>query len=88
MKTLEQIKAEIIASNPARVYVINGEKFEQTDAEFNDAIQKRAEMEYEILLLETTKAQAEAEAAVKKAAAQAKLAALGLTPDDLQALGL
>lgn len=34
------------------------------------------------------KAQAEAEAAAKKAAAEAKLAALGLTTDDLKALGL
>ena len=34
--------------------------------------------------LETDKAEAEA----KKEAAQAKLAALGLTPDDLKALGL
>ena len=34
------------------------------------------------------KAQAEAEAATKKAAAEAKLAALGLTADDLKALGL
>lgn len=34
------------------------------------------------------KAEAEAEAAAKKAAAEAKLAALGLTADDLKALGL
>lgn len=34
------------------------------------------------------KAQAEAEAQVKRAAAEAKLAALGLTADDLKALGL
>jgi hypothetical protein len=34
------------------------------------------------------KAQSEAEAIAKKAAAEAKLAALGLTADDLKALGL
>lgn len=34
------------------------------------------------------KAQAEAEAIAKKAAAEAKLAALGLTAEDLKALGL
>lgn len=34
------------------------------------------------------KAQAEAEAATKKAIAEAKLAALGLTLEDLRALGL
>lgn len=33
-------------------------------------------------------AQLKAEAETKKAAAEAKLAALGLTPDDLKALGL
>jgi hypothetical protein len=33
-------------------------------------------------------AQAKAEATVKKAAAEAKLSALGLTTDDLKALGL
>ena len=32
--------------------------------------------------------EAEVEAAAKKATAEAKLAALGLTPDDLKALGL
>lgn len=38
--------------------------------------------------VEAAKAQAEAEAITKRAAAQAKLAALGLTSDDLKALGL
>ena len=38
--------------------------------------------------IKTAEAQAEAEAASKKAAAEAKLAALGLTADDLKALGL
>jgi hypothetical protein len=38
--------------------------------------------------IDAAKAQAEAEAAAKKAAAEAKLAALGLTTDDLKALGL
>ena len=43
----------------------------------------------EILKAETTKVlEAQAEADTAKAAAQAKLAALGLTTDDLKALGL
>jgi hypothetical protein len=45
MKTIEEIKAEIIASNPSRNYEINGEIFEQTDDEFIAAVQSRAEME-------------------------------------------
>jgi hypothetical protein len=45
MKTLQEIKAEIIASNPSRRYEINGEILEQTDDEFATAIEARAEME-------------------------------------------
>ena len=81
MKTLEEIKAEILASNPSRKYYINDEEFEQTDAEFEDAVNLKAERNFAAL-----KAKAETEA--KKAAAEAKLAALGLTTDDLKALGL
>ena len=47
MRTIEQIKADILAANPSRKYIINDEEFEQTDAEFEEAVQKRAEMEYE-----------------------------------------
>lgn len=39
-------------------------------------------------LVDAAKLQAEADAIVAKAAAEAKLAALGLTPEDLKALGL
>jgi hypothetical protein len=81
MKTIEQIKADILATNPSRIYEINGEQFEQTDAEFNDAVDKRAEMEYEQLL---TIAQIQA----AKETALEKLAALGLTADDLKVLSL
>jgi len=46
-----------------------------------------AQMEIDAVNSEQRK-QAEVEAAAKKATAQAKLAALGLTSDDLKALGL
>jgi len=52
---------------------------------------EQAERDAEIATWQTkqqAKADAEAEAASKKAAAQAKLGALGLTADDLKALGL
>jgi hypothetical protein len=54
---------------------------------------KYAEPEMSVLestlpIAQQVKAQAEAETKAKKAAAEAKLAALGLTPDDLKALGL
>ena len=81
METIQEIRAKIIASNPSRVSTINLEEVELSDAEFNDAVEKRAKMEYEQQL----KAKEIADA---KAAAEAKLAALGLTADDLKALGL
>ena len=48
----------------------------------------KAEFEAAFAKVDEIKAQAEAEAVAKKAAAEAKLAALGLTADDLKALGL
>jgi hypothetical protein len=55
-----------------------------TDAELQEAElnKSRAQAELEILALQQT------EQAVAKASAEAKLAALGLTSDDLKALGL
>lgn len=47
-----------------------------------------AELEKEFLSLPEKQAEAEAAEMAAKAAAQAKLAALGLTTDDLKALGL
>lgn len=52
---------------------MNDEEFAQQQKDEADALESR---------------QALAEAAAKKAAAEAKLAALGLTADDLRALGL
>jgi len=48
----------------------------------------KAEYEAAFDLVDVAKAQREEAAAAKKAAAEAKLAALGLTADDLKALGL
>ena len=79
MKTLEQIKEELLASNPSRIYIVNDEEFEQSDAEFNEAIENKAKMllaqqEYEI---------------AKEAEKQAKISAyqkLGLTEAEIEAL--
>jgi vacuolar-type H+-ATPase subunit E/Vma4 len=81
MKTINEIKSEILSSNPSKIYTINDEEFEQTEEEFQDAVEKRAKMEYEQQLLT-------AETEAKRIAAEAKLEALGLTSDDLKALGL
>lgn len=64
------------------VRIHNIETNEIIDREMTDA-------EYEnYLATQEAIAQAEAEAAAKKAAAEAKLSALGLTAEDLKALGL
>jgi hypothetical protein len=48
----------------------------------------KAEIDAALKQIETADASAEANAEANKASAQAKLAALGLTADDLKALGL
>ena len=48
----------------------------------------KAEYEAAFDLVDAAKAQAEADKVAAKAAAEAKLAALGLTADDLKAVGL
>ena len=81
METIEEIKNRILATNPSRIATINSEQVQLSDVEFNDALEKRAEMELEQQL----KAKEIEEA---KATAEAKLAAIGLTADDLKVLGL
>ena len=50
--------------------------------------EEQAQFDAEIAALEATRLVAEAEAKAKKEATETKLAALGLTADDLKALGL
>ena len=79
MRTLEEIKIELLTENHIRQYEINGEVFDMTDAEFNQAIEKKAEM---ILAQEQ-------DAAEKEAIRQAKISAyqkLGLTEAEIEAL--
>lgn len=79
MKTLEEIKEELLAENPSRIYVVNDEEFEQSDEEFDKAIENKAKMllvqqDYEI---------------AKEAERQAKISAyhkLGLTEAEIEAL--
>ena len=62
------------------IVIVAGEEREMNDAEF-----AQWELDRQVF---AELAKAEAEAAAMKAAAEAKLAALGLTADDLKALGL
>lgn len=90
MKTIEEIKADILASNPSRTYVLNDETFEQTDAEFDEAVEKRAEMEYDQQLF-LAEQQANKAAKVsgyrKLGLSDAEiLAIVGLTQEELESL--
>jgi hypothetical protein len=90
MRTLEQIKTDILASNPSRKYIINGEEFEQTNAEFEEAVEKRAQMEYEqeqhIAALKAIK-EAKVSGYQKLGLSDAEIIAIvGLTEDEAQLL--
>jgi hypothetical protein len=90
MKTKEQIKADILASNPSRNYVVNGETFEQTDSEFEEAIEQRAQMEYEqLVFLAAEKAKKEAKVSGYRKLGLSDLeiiAILNLTAEELESL--
>jgi hypothetical protein len=72
---------------PQGGWIISGNDFEGIQFLECEPITK-AQFEAGFAQVEAFKAQQEAEANAAKEAAQAKLAALGLTPDDLKALGL
>ena len=46
MKTIQEIKNDLIASNPSTIYTFNDEQIQMTESEIEKAIQDRAEMEY------------------------------------------
>ena len=46
MKTLEEIKNDLIAQNHSTIYTFNDEQIQMTESEIEKAIQDRAEMEY------------------------------------------
>jgi hypothetical protein len=75
---------QIIMSRPI-IRIHNVETGEIIDREMNN--QELAQWEKDLADIEATKA-AKAAKAAAKAQAEAKLEALGLTPDDLKALGL
>lgn len=84
MKTKNQLVEEAKIANPKILQTINGVEIELDEAAYNESINAWAEMR-----LEQLKAEAEQIAkAQAKAAAEAKLEALGLTVEELKALGL
>jgi hypothetical protein len=84
MTTKQELIAQCKAENPKMIATILGEEIELSAEEYEKACSDWADMRLMQIADENAKAQAEAD----KSAAQAKLAALGLTADDLKALGL
>ena len=46
MKTIQEIKNELLANNHSTIYTFNDEEIQMTKSEIDKAIQDRAEMEY------------------------------------------
>ena len=83
MTTKQQFIAQAKADNPKPLYAtINGEQVELSDAEYDETITAWAEMRVEQAAAE----QAAANAAAAAASGRTKLAALGLTDDEINAL--
>jgi hypothetical protein len=84
MAIAREVLAHLI---PNGGYVLRGETFE--DIEFIEATPiTKAEFEAGFAAVDALKAETIAKTESDKAAAEAKLSALGLTADDLKALGL
>jgi hypothetical protein len=79
--SINTIKANLTKEYSVLTEIHNGVEIELNAEEYDLRIQKWAENQY-------AKEQAELEAKAKKLTAESKLAALGLTADDLKALGL
>jgi hypothetical protein len=75
--------------NPNAQWTLLGDDYETLDWHSVDIPKPtKAELQDLLLEVEAVKAQQEADKATAKASAEAKLATLGLTADDLKALGL
>lgn len=84
MTTKTDLIAQCKSEHPTITEMVNGVERELDKKEYDATIEKWAEMRLTQIVLEETIIAAEA----AKEAAQAKLAALGLTTNDLKALGL
>jgi hypothetical protein len=73
---------------PSIEYVLLGQEFDNIDWLGAKAPITKSQYEAGFAQVDAIKAQQDADKASAKSAAQAKLAALGLTVEDLQALGL
>ena len=79
MKTLEEIKIELLSQSHSLIYSINDEEFEASDAEFQEAINNKAQMllqQQQFMALEESQWKAKVSAYQK----------LGLTIEEIEAL--
>jgi hypothetical protein len=92
MKTLEEIKNDLIAQNHSTIYTFNDEQIQMTESEIEKAIQDRAEMEYaqQVHFEELKNAKLAKISAYRKLGLEDAeiVAIMGLTADDAEALGL
>jgi hypothetical protein len=87
--TIEEKISELKLQHPTiRVGSDESGYEELTDSDYDKTIKEWAKIELDKESAITAQAKIEKDAAEAKAAAEAKLAALGLTSDDLKALGL
>jgi hypothetical protein len=82
--TKNELIAQFKANNPTITSTINGEAILLDATEYDKTMNNWVAMRLDQIKVENENAQIDA----AKEAAQAKLAALGLTTDDLKALGL
>jgi hypothetical protein len=82
--TKNELIAQCKAENPQMFQIVNNQTIELVGEDYEKACADWAEMRLAQIALEDELAQAQA----AKEAAEAKLAALGLTAEDLKALGL
>lgn len=84
--TTEEITNAIVFIRPGAEFIVRGEEVEWLDENQNEPT--KAEIQAGLIAYNDKLKADKAAAAAKKAAAEAKLGALGLTADDLKALGL
>jgi hypothetical protein len=85
--TNEEIRLALLNIAPEAKYNLSGDEYTNIEWLSDFTIPTLEEIRAEIELLPEKKAQADAEIKAKRETALAKLAALGLTVEDLKALG-
>ena len=89
MKDFVRVLKAVENLSPGTTFTMSNDDFDTIEWKSNGAeVPTKDKLFLEIERLKQEEILIEAEAQAKKAAAEAKLAALGLTSDDLKALGL